>query len=544
MPPQNTRNLAPSRAQVHGNGSTPPTAPGHRAVSHGSRPLASGRATGRVRWMVTALGLLGLLSLGSACKVTEADIDTWKRTVKGPGKMVAVLLADKYSIDLRTRAAVAMVEMERQDVDGVAELQRALQQLDGDVRNRVIEGVAEPLIELMNTPEEGAEKGGAASPGQVRAKDAAFLLISLASPEPRQKLTEAVVGWYVEDFNGRNLTGNYSAEQVVRALGAPAATQLVEALNTKLPQQTVVKLAELIGQLGSSQTRKKAAAKLIAMETEMRGDGFKAWLVGKINEQLAAGGKKLDAAKVEKMAELNRGNFIDGGVIPAMKYLADQPAMATRLIQIASDKKGTTVRRTRALQALEGKAKPAHLDPLLAVALDADNPATVRDYAFDRVGDIRSAKAIPALWPLVQDASQGRLRWRAGELVLAIGGGGVLSEFLAKLPSSKGVTYEPEELEGYATRMGQMSPQPRDIAGAQLGSPNWWHQVIGLKYFERKGTEADAARMKRLAGSRTATAGKKWGEAKTIGKVAEQAIAGLRDRLKQTAAAGQKGGAS
>lgn len=499
----------------------------------------------RNRWAAAALGVMGLLSLTSGCKVTDEDIDTWKRTVKGPGKMVAVLLADKYELDLRTHAAVAMVEMERQDVDGVAELQRALQQLDGDVRDQVIEGVTGPLIELMNTSdEETKESGASASAAQVRAKDAAFLLISLANPDSRQKLTEAVVGWYVEDFNGRNLTGNFSAEQVVRALGAPAATQLVEALNSKLPQQTVVKLAELIGQLGRPETRKKAGAKLVAMEAEMQGDGFKAWLTGKINEQLAAAGKKLDPAKVAKMAELNRGNFIDGGVIPAMKYLADQGAVAGRLIQIAADGQGSTVRRTRALQALEGKAKPEHLDRLLAVALDAKNPATVRDYAFDRVGDIRSPKAIPSLWPLVQDASQGRLRWRAGELVLAIGGAGVLSEFLAKLPASKDVTYEPEELEGYATRMGQMSPQPRDIAGAQLRSPNWWHQVIGLKYFERKGSGADTAKMQRLSGSKTATAGKKWGEAKTVGKVAEQAIAGLRDRLKQTAAAGQKGGAS
>lgn len=545
MQPQETRNSDQARSRRpadHAPSSADPVSARDTTFSAPARV----RQPAHVRRLASvAVVALCFAFLGGGCKVTDSDIDTWKRTVKGPGKMVAVMLADKYDIKLRTHAASAMVEMERQDVDGVAELQRALQQLDGDVRGQVIDGVTPRLIELMNTAEEGGDNGASVSSGQVRAKDAAFLLIPLASADTRSKLTAAVVGWYVEDFNGRNLTGNFSAEQVVRALGAPAATQLVDALNAKLPQQTMVKLAELIGQLGKPDTRKKAGAKLVAIETEMRGDGFKAWLTGRINEQLAAAGKKVDAAKVAKMAELNRGNFIDGGVIPAMKFLADQPSVGARLLAIASDKTpGMTLRRTRALQALEGKAKPGQLDSLLALALDAGNPASVRDYAFDRVGDIRSPKAIPRLWPLVQDASQGRLRWRAGELVLAIGGSGILQEFLGKLPGSKGVTYEPEELEGYATRMGQMTPQPKSVATAQLASPNWWHQIIGLKYFERKGAEADVARMQSLAASKSATAGKGWGQAKTVGKVAEQAIAGLRDRLKQSAAAGQKGGAS
>src|SRR5688572_29019056 len=96
--------------------------------------------------------LLALLASSAECKVTSADIDTWKGTRKGPGKMVAVMLADKFELPLRTYAALELVEMERQDVDGVAEMQRAIQKLEPETRAKIVESLADGLIELMNKP--------------------------------------------------------------------------------------------------------------------------------------------------------------------------------------------------------------------------------------------------------------------------------------------------------------------------------------------------------------------------------------------------------
>jgi hypothetical protein len=344
------------------------------------------------------------------------------------------------------------------------------------------------------------------------------------------------VKWYTDDFNGRSLSGNFSAEQVVRGLGSSAARSLVDALSAKLPQQALIKLAELIGQLGDAPSRSRAGQRLVQIEREMEGGPFLDWLKDQIKEQMkTAGTANPDPARVTKAAELNRENFINNGALPAMKYLADQPEVATRLLEIASHKDAKlTDRRTRALQALEGKLSAEHLDQVLALALDASNPVAVRDYAFDRVGDIRSPKALASMWPLLQNDDP-RLRWRAGELVLAIGGPGVLTEFFAKLPSGAGVAYEPEELDGYAQRMAQMSPPPRDVALAQLQSNDWWDNVIALDYFQRKGTEADVAVMEPLTKSATTVKGKRWEKGDTVGKVAERAIAGLRDRLKEAA---------
>jgi hypothetical protein len=308
---------------------------------------------------------------------------------------------------------------------------------------------------------------------------------------------------------------------------------LVDALNARSPQQALIKLSELIAQVGDAETKKRAAHKLVEIEAEMQGAPFVDWLKGQINEQLAAAGQKADATRVEKTALLNRDKFIDEGVIPAMRHLADQPEIANRLLAIAKESTSGDVRRTRALQALQGKAREEHLDALLAVALDPNAPISVRDYAFDRVGDTQSARAIPALWPLVQDAKDQRLRWRAGELVLALGGNNVLAEFFAKLPAGPDVKYEPEELEGYATRLGQMTPLPRQIAQAQLSSPNWHTKVLALHFFARKGVQADARLMEPLVSDSTPTKGTRWPKDSTVGKVASQAITGLRDRLAQ-----------
>jgi hypothetical protein len=492
-----------------------------------------------VREFILGFGLCALAVLGG-CKVEESDIDTWKGTVKGPGKMVAVILADKYEPPLRAYAALALVDMERHDVNGVVELLNALQSLDAGTRDKLIEQITPGLVTMMNAPAEPAEGGSAEAaaqgppPRQIRSKDAAFALIPQAGAQTRKTLTTAVMKWYTIDFNGRSLSGNYSAEQVVRALGSGAATTLVDALNAKLPQQALVKLAELIGQLGDPATKRLAGQKLVAIEAEMNGAPFLDWLKAQITEQLGAAQAAKDPQRVEKAALLNRDRFVDDGVIPAMKHLADQPEVTARLLAIAGDKNpALTDRRTRALQALEGKVREEHLDALLALALDPVSPTAVQDYAFDRVADIRSPKAIPAMWPLVQDAAKQRQRWRAGELVLAIGGSAVLAEFFSKLPTAADVAYEPEELEGYALRMGQMTPLPSAVATAQLSSPDWWDRVIALYFFERKGSDADAAQLSRLISDTTPVKGKHWNPGTTVGKVAKQALDGLRERLGQ-----------
>lgn len=483
------------------------------------------------RWKKSAglLILCGFLAIQSGCKVSSQDIEYWKGTVKGPGKIVTVMTADKYPMELRTQAAQALVQMDRTDIDATAELQQALQRLDEATRAQVIAGMVPALEAQMNKPD---EKGGAApSPAQIRAKDAAFVLITHASPEVKAQLTQHVVGWYVEDFNGRSLAGNYSAEQVVRALGSPAAKVLLGGLKARLPQQALVKMAQLIGQIADPATKKEAAQRLVAIEQEMESKEFVGSITKNIQDQAQAQGKKLDPKRLAQVAETNRDNFINDGAVPAMKWLAEEPVVKQRLLALASAPSQGEVRRTRALQALEGKVDRNDLQPILAMALDTHNPSGVRDYAFDRIGDIKSQEALPHLWPLVSSSEDARLRWRAGELVLGIGGPSVVEELFAKLPS--GADYPPEELDGYATRMGQMTPLPTEQVRRLLTSSSWYARVAALDYLQRKGTRDDVKKIEATKDDRAAVKGPRWGKTKTVGDVAEEALGDAKQRLSQ-----------
>lgn len=503
-------------------------------------PAASRRlGSGALASQLIGVALLAFgLGAGVGCKIGTADVDTWKGTVKGPGKIVAVLMADKYDLSLRSHAALALLDLDRPDVDGLNELVRAIQLLQPATRERIVAQLVPHLTRTLQAPSPAATTThDELDPAQVRAKDAAFALLQHADEDSRRQLTAAVLRWYSVDFDARGLAGNYSAEQVVRGVGAPAATILVAALNASLPPASLVKLAELIGQLGSPQAKTEAAQRLLAIEAQMRSAAFLDALKVQIAGQLGAPAKGAQAAqkneeRVEKAAKGSQERFVDEGALPALAHLATQPEVAQRLLEIASDKHASAERRGRALQALEGKVGEAQLTPLLTLALDASAPAQVQDAAFDRVGDTRSAKAIPALWPLLQNAPSPKVRGRAGELVLAIGGPSSLTEFFAKLPAGD-TSYEPDELDGYAARMGQMTPLPTAVASAQLASRQWAARVIALNFFARKGNDQDIETMSPLLADATPVRGSGWEPNTTVGKVAKRAIDALQARIRQ-----------
>ncbi len=486
-----------------------------------------------------SLGWLCLLVLSaSACKVTPQDVQRWKGTVKGPGKLVAVMRSDKYDMSLRTQAALALVEMERQDVDGVAELQHGIKQLPKKRRTDLLNSMTPGLIKLMleDSDDDASEdtaslnRGSRATPLQTRAKDAAFLMIPFSQDETKKKLTDAVIAWFVEDFNERSLSGNFSAEQVVQNLGHPAAAQLVKSLDVHMHYLALLKVAQLIANVGDVATKAEGGRRLVEIELSMEAPDYRKWIEKQLREQLKRQPEtKVSDKKLMSVAAKKQQEFINNGALPAMKHLASQPVVAQRLLAIASAKSKSKVmieRRKLALQALEGNAKPEHLSALLALALNEEEPDVLRDYAFDRVGDTQDSSALPKLWPLVENADNERSRWRAGELVLSLGGTSAVETFFEKLPATA-ENFSPAELQSYATRLAQINPSPKIQVAKQLGSADWCDKIIALRYFERKGNAGDQAAIRPLMTDAQALAGKGWPKDQTVGKVANEVMTAL-----------------
>jgi hypothetical protein len=520
-------------------------------------PKGDGSAS-RMGWTTKIIILCSAVSVSLAgCKVDSDDVQQWKGTVKGPTRLVAVIGSDRYAGELRTEAALAIVEMDRSDIDALALLKGALDDLRGEdpAASETIVGGMIPRLEALLAQEPDAAET-VPDPIQVRAKDAAYMVIPYAPEDAKDELIRAVVGWYSADFEGRSLAGDYSAEQVTRALGSNAAGMLVDALHEKMPPQAMIKIAEIIGEDGDEETKKRAGDRLVAIEKEMEKPAFVKWLSTEITESIEASGEQADAQRVNALALYNRENYINQGALPAMRHLGDQELVAARLLRVADTKSGKddaqawverlNARRATALKALEGHVTRAHLNRLLSIALDSSNPIEVRDYAFDRVGDIRSRAAIPRLWPLVElagctaascsaaDKLAKRLRWRAGELVLSLGGPSTIEPFSQRLPSAAGIQYEPEELEGYATRMSQMTPPPTSTVTVLLDSQQWWNRVVALRYLERRGGETDVPAMKQLMSDEGEVSGEGWSElnppVKRVGQVADAAMGALRTR--------------
>jgi len=245
--------------------------------------------------------MLGVLLLG--CQVDSDDVQQWKGTVKGPTRLVAVIGSDRYPNELRTEAAVAIVEMDRSDVDALAILKGALDDLrreDPAASEMIVGGMIPRLKALLS--EEPNVDDEPPDPAQVRAKDAAYMVIPYAPEDSRESLIRSVVGWYAADFEGRSLAGDYSAEQVTRALGAEAAGLLVDALHEKMPPQAMIKIAEIIGEDGAPQTKERAGKRLVTIEKDMEKAAFVAWLAAQIRASIEASGETADAKRVKRHA--------------------------------------------------------------------------------------------------------------------------------------------------------------------------------------------------------------------------------------------------
>src|SRR4051794_18789206 len=141
-----------------------------------------------MRSSVLRVALTAILALLVGCGVTDADIDHWKRTQRGPNKITAVLIGTRYTRPLRVHAARALIEMRHPNANGLELLTQAMAAMPPADREEIIHDLLDSLRSQMRGAEQQATASGPAEP-QIRAKDAAYLLLRFASPADRQELS-------------------------------------------------------------------------------------------------------------------------------------------------------------------------------------------------------------------------------------------------------------------------------------------------------------------------------------------------------------------
>lgn len=501
---------------------------------------------------------LAILAALAGCKVDARDIDHWQRTERGPEKLAAVVHSHRYDDDLRARALLSLATMDRTDVQPVAEFERAITELreqHDPSLPRLIDALVPGLETAMRGGERPARPGQPPTDLQANAKDAAFVLLRDASGATRERLGRALVGWFAQDFARRHMAGRTGVEDVVGAVGSASVAELLPALDAHLDKDAMVRICEIIARHGDAATKNTAATRIVAIEREMESAEFLDWVKGEIRRAMTVNGAAPAENRVAASAVLTRESLLTQGAIAAMKPLAGSPVVADRLITIARTPPpaGTSAalaeliaaRGPQALVALEDHVAESHVDALLALALDATAKPELRELAFDRLGDSGSRRVIAAMWPLVgvsgldgdtnaqQKARQ--LRWRAGELVLELGGAAAIPQLYAHLPVAPTTPFEPSELEGYANRIATIGDAATATMRADLASPIWWRRVIAIRHLARTGTASDVPRLERMVSDATPTVGTTFQRLDppqtTVGKIAESALAAMRERL-------------
>jgi hypothetical protein len=432
------------------------------------------------------------LLLAGACEVTPQDLETWKGTQRGPGKIVAVLIADKYPIPLRTQAAIALFEMNRSDTNAMQELQGALGQIAPVERAQIVSGmvvrVREVLLASAERPTDLA----------VRAKDAGYVIYGYTAGADQLVLQRALLDWVLADFNGRYLLGVNNTEKIVRGLGAPAAAALVAGITPA--ELAVEKICQLVMELGDPATKLAASAKLV------------------------------ETAR----AQAATPNGITEYVFLAMKAVGGRP-IVDYILELASQDPPTEAQAAShhsasqllGLAALEGHVGPQDADKLCDVALNGRLDLRVRDQAFDRIDNLKNPTSVARLWPLL-DRDDKRLRWRAGELIMSIGGAATVPELFRKLPSGRNTEYLPEEIGGYGDRISEMNPVPLDAVRTSLTAESWVARLIAVQVIGRRGGRQDMPTLQQLTADNTRITGEGWDAGATVGKEARAALGRLQ----------------
>lgn len=200
-------------------------------------------------WLFACAGLALLIG----CEVTAEKIELWKGTQNGPKKLAAALTDPELQLDLRAKAAVALVEINSWEL-----FRESFKQLDKKDADSVILAAAPILAEMVQAQDPSG--GHSLAKSQVDAKDALFILLDFAGGEGRDIAERALISWCVQDYNQRAMAGQYNIKTIVKKIGVRAAEGLVPLLT--LDQIVIKYVAELIREVGDPGVLAKASSKL------------------------------------------------------------------------------------------------------------------------------------------------------------------------------------------------------------------------------------------------------------------------------------------
>lgn len=465
-----------------------------------------------------AAALIAALGIGG-CRTSEDDINRWANTVQGPRKLLSVLTHDKYPLELRTDAALALISMKPragrrigiQGTDDQPSLIEALSQLPPAARTAIVGRLVPRLIEEMKRPLPAAQAGQPApADPSVPYKDAAFALIThnsgslIADPAQNATLRETMSAWATTAFCERmdDSSQLYGIEQMMRELKADGVRGLPALIAPGACK--IDRITELVADFGDPATRLATSQKLVVVAKEVNSE---AWIKQKAPSVEAAN----RASKLNPTPDQFRKQLIQYQeeellrLFSSMKKTGGKPVV-DHLLSVAQDKNESEKRRATALAALQGNMdikSTATADILFSIASAADTPDQLRDVAFARLGEFPRQAILSKLYDLFK-SDNWKVRWVAAELILKTSDTSELPQFFERLGKADGFAITEPLRYGALIAAMKGTPPASEIVGRYTTAPHPVQvRMAALGYYFETGTKADLGKVEGFAGDKT-----------------------------------------
>jgi hypothetical protein len=416
-----------------------------------------GVATG---WVLLVLGLWAL----TGCEVTQEKISLWKGTKNGPQKLAGTVVDSEVSLDLRAKAAVALVE-----INAWERFRGAFKKMDSAEAALVANTVVPILAEKLDGNGTVSSRRGisAISKLQVDAKDGLYLLLDHAGAAGQKDAQAALIAWCVKDDNTRAMAGQYNAKTIVKKIGPAAAAALVPMLT--VDRVAMKHAADLIREVNDKVVLAKASAHL----------------AGELGTHI---------------------DQIDHTVLSAAAAIGGVPVTDV-LVDLATDRDLGAKLQRPALRALSTGVKnrtvelnDSHIARLFSLAESRKIDRHQREEAYYVIAQAGRMSDLPRMRRLLARKDP---FWRAVglECILRVDGQGQLKGVLHSIARFKR-TMKPDDVEDVIRRVSSVPgllPQAREL----LGSRSSFVRGVVLGVLGRIGTEDDARNLTKLFNDKT-----------------------------------------
>ena len=456
----------------------------------------------RISAFVLATAAFGATLVG--CRVNESDVKRWGSTEHGPDKLAAVLTHDKYDTQLRVEAGLELLRMKPRSGRriGISRLIECLAQLSPEERKKLIDGMLPHILTQMKAPPPVVAAGQPAPPDPSFAyKDAAMAMLTydkavlVSDDASRKQLTDALIDWSQHDFEHRldNSTQMFGMEQMMRTIGAPAVKGLPVLISGEGSKYD--RIASLVAELGDQQAKEATAAKLVDLAKQT---GSPAWIEKTKPSVVEANrASKIDPTpeQLKKQLEQYQEEALTK-IFASIKKVGTRPAL-DYCLSVAGDKSQNEKRRQAALAAIEGRLdrnNPGDTEKVMALAAADDTPDSVRDLAFQRIGEMPREQVVHKLYGMF-NSHKWKVRWVAAGTVLRMSSTDQLAEFMARLPGGLAPGFamtEPLSYGGLIDKMTVKGPKPREAVMPFLKEGNLAARLTALGFFYATGKAADA----------------------------------------------------